>query len=193
MRQDIDSLFYAQAVYDVNNFSHVLSILKADDGDKGGNKDCHGKNANHKIVKVPVGTIIKNYLGRVVGDLDRKGLMFVAARGGAGGKGNHFFISDADNAPKVCEYGAPGEDLSYTLELRSMAHIGLVSAKQVVFENASIGIVSPCLDRLTKCGQKHSPAGDHSGQTQSGRLPIHHAQTPSRHGRIRRLCANFHC
>lgn len=106
----------------------MLSILKADDGEKGGNKDCHGKNAHHKIVKVPVGTIVKNYLGRVVGDLNRKGLMFVAARGGAGGKGNRFFISDADNAPKVCEFGAPGEDLSYTLELRSMAHVGLVSA-----------------------------------------------------------------
>ena len=52
--------------------------------------------------------------------------MFVAARGGAGGKGNHFFISDKEQAPQVSEYGAKGEQVSYELEIRSMAHIGLV-------------------------------------------------------------------
>lgn len=113
--------------YDVNNFNHIKSIIKAEDGEPGGNKDCHGKNAHHHIVKVPVGTIVKNAAGQVVGDLNRKGLMFVAARGGAGGKGNRFFTSEAEQAPKVCEYGAPGEDLAYVVELRSMAHIGLVS------------------------------------------------------------------
>lgn len=52
--------------------------------------------------------------------------MFVAARGGAGGRGNHFFISDTLQAPKIAEYGAEGEELQYVLEVRSMAHIGLV-------------------------------------------------------------------
>lgn len=118
-----------QASYDVNNFIHVPSILKAKDGDKGGNKDCHGKNAQHLLVKVPVGTIVKNNLGRVVGDLNCEGGMFVAARGGAGGKGNHFFITDLDQAPRVCEIGASGEDLSYIIELRSMAHVGLVMTR----------------------------------------------------------------
>lgn len=52
--------------------------------------------------------------------------MFVAARGGAGGKGNPFFITENEQAPQICEYGAQGEDLSYVIELRSMAHLGLV-------------------------------------------------------------------
>lgn len=52
--------------------------------------------------------------------------MFVAARGGAGGKGNHFFTSATNTAPEICEYGAEGEDLSYILELRSMAHVGFI-------------------------------------------------------------------
>lgn len=90
------------------------------------NKDCHGKNAQHHKVAVPVGTIIKNKEGKVVGDLSKEGLAFVAARGGAGGKGNHFFMSDTEQAPKVAEFGAQGEDLEYTLEIRSMAHVGLV-------------------------------------------------------------------
>jgi len=58
--------------------------------------------------------------------------MFVAARGGAGGHGNHFFISDTVQAPKIAECGAEGEELHYTLEVRSMAHIGLVMTR--VFE-----------------------------------------------------------
>jgi hypothetical protein len=77
-------------------------------------------------VQVPIGTIIKESTGKVVGDLKDEGTMFVAARGGAGGRGNHFFISDTVQAPKIAEYGAEGEELQYVLEVRSMAHIGLV-------------------------------------------------------------------
>lgn len=46
---------------------------------------------------------------------------------GSGGKGNKFFESNEEKTPQICEYGAKGEDLAYTLELRSMAHLGLVS------------------------------------------------------------------
>lgn len=53
--------------------------------------------------------------------------MFLAARGGAGGKGNAFFASDLEPTPKVAELGANGENNVYTLELSSMAHFGLVS------------------------------------------------------------------
>lgn len=103
------------------------TVLRADNGEKGRNKDCHGKNAENLIINVPVGTIIKNKDGKVIGDLYAEDVMFVAARGGAGGKGNHFFVTDVEQTPDVCEYGASGEDLEYTIELRSMAHVGLVS------------------------------------------------------------------
>lgn len=43
-----------------------------------------------------------------------------------GGKGNKFFESNEEKAPQICEYGAKGEDIAYTLELRSMAHLGLI-------------------------------------------------------------------
>lgn len=48
-----------------------------------------------------------------------------------GGKGNHFFSSNNEKTPEVCEYGARGEDLAYVLELRSMAHLGLVSKRLI--------------------------------------------------------------
>lgn len=44
-----------------------------------------------------------------------------------GGKGNHFFCTNNEQSPKVCEYGAKGEDTAYLAELRSMAHLGLVN------------------------------------------------------------------
>ncbi|XP_053694937.1 mitochondrial ribosome-associated GTPase 2 [Sabethes cyaneus] len=115
-----------QATCDVRDLNHVTAILSADSGDKGGNKDCHGKNASHTMVKVPLGTIVKDNSGKVVGDLDTEGKMFVAARGGAGGKGNHFFASDMEQAPQVAEFGGEGEQKAYILELRSMAHVGFI-------------------------------------------------------------------
>lgn len=116
----------AQANTAVNNLSHLRSLLQATNGEDGQTKDCSGKCAPHLIVPVPVGTIIRNISGKVVGDLDKKGMMFVAARGGAGGKGNHFFVSSEEQSPKICEHGASGEDIPYLAELRSMANLGLV-------------------------------------------------------------------
>ncbi|KAG5891353.1 hypothetical protein JTB14_034419 [Gonioctena quinquepunctata] len=115
-----------EATYDVKDLKNVPPIVKASDGGRGTNKDCHGKNAEHHTIKVPVGTIIRNAERTVVGDLSREGLMFVAARGGAGGKGNHFFVTNTEQSPNICEYGAEGEDLEYTIEMRSMAHVGLI-------------------------------------------------------------------
>ncbi|XP_055542155.1 mitochondrial ribosome-associated GTPase 2 [Wyeomyia smithii] len=115
-----------QASSDVRDLNHLTAILTADGGDKGRNKDCHGKNASHTVVKVPLGTIVKDGIGKVVGDLDTEGMMFVAARGGAGGKGNHFFVSDMEQAPQVAEFGGEGEEKAYILELRSMAHVGFI-------------------------------------------------------------------
>lgn len=121
-----------QVTTNIKDLSHVSSILKGEDGERGHNKDCFGKNAKHTIVDVPVGTIIRNPEGKIVADLNEEGLMFVAARGGAGGHGNAFFKSDVQQSPVVSEYGAHGEDLQYVLEIRSMAHIGLVSTLEAL-------------------------------------------------------------
>lgn len=52
--------------------------------------------------------------------------MFVAARGGAGGHGNAFFLSNEHRAPTFAEEGAKGEQITYIVELRTMAQVGLV-------------------------------------------------------------------
>lgn len=107
-------------------------MLHAENGKDGRTKDRHGKNADHLIVKVPIGTVIRDLEGMVIGDLNEEGAMFICARGGAGGKGNHFFCSNAEQAPQVCEYGAKGEEKIYVAELRSMANIGLVMDSYII-------------------------------------------------------------
>uniref|UniRef100_A0A2A4JFG4 OBG-type G domain-containing protein n=1 Tax=Heliothis virescens TaxID=7102 RepID=A0A2A4JFG4_HELVI len=115
-----------QATYSCKSLNHCKAVVQAKHGEKGYNKDCCGKNAQHVVVPVPIGTIVRDASGRVVGDLSADGVMFVAARGGAGGRGNKFFLTDTEQAPSVAELGAVGETNVYTLEVRSMAHIGLI-------------------------------------------------------------------
>ncbi|XP_043489912.1 mitochondrial ribosome-associated GTPase 2 isoform X1 [Polistes fuscatus] len=115
-----------QVSKNTKDLKHIQSIFKAEDGENGASKNCHGKCAEHNIIPVPIGTIIRNIEGTILADLDQENSMFIAARGGAGGHGNPFFTSDTQQSPKICEYGANGEDLQYILEVRSMAHIGLI-------------------------------------------------------------------
>ncbi|XP_076548854.1 mitochondrial ribosome-associated GTPase 2 isoform X1 [Osmia lignaria lignaria] len=115
-----------QASINVKDLSHINSVLKAEDGEKGQSKDCFGKNAEHSIVHVPIGTIIRNLEGKIIADLNQEGMMFIAARGGAGGHGNAYFKSDVQQTPCISEYGAEGEAMQYVVEISSMAHVGLI-------------------------------------------------------------------
>lgn len=109
-----------------NNLMKLQSILHGEHGEDGRKDNMVGKSGNHLVAKVPIGTIIRNTNGKIVGDLNVEGSLFIAARGGAGGKGNAFFKSNAEQTPKIAEQGAHGENLSYRIELKSMAHLGLV-------------------------------------------------------------------
>lgn len=120
-----------QASRNVKSLVKVQPVLQAEHGEDGRGKDMHGKNGSHMVVGVPVGTVVRNAKGKIVGDLDEDGSLFIAARGGAGGKGNHFFSSNDEQTPQICEYGAIGENLNYTVELKSMAHLGLVSMASI--------------------------------------------------------------
>lgn len=144
-----------RASVDVKDLNYVTAIIKAENGEKGSNKDCNGKSAMHNVIKVPLGTIVKNRYGVVIGDLDLDGTMFVAARGGAGGKGNHYFVTDTEQAPEICEFGATGEDLEYILEIRSMAHIGLVKNTYYNVIICFNAVFAPLTDWLSECWEEY--------------------------------------
>ena len=110
----------------VRDLSYLRRKIQAKFGTPGGTKDMHGKDAAHLYVDVPTGTLIRNREGDLVGDLDIAGSCFLAARGGSGGKGNAHFKSSVRQAPEIAEVGAEGERFGFTLELRTMADIGLI-------------------------------------------------------------------
>lgn len=77
------------------------------------------------MVQVPVGTVVKEQ-GKTVSDLSQHNQEYVAVFGGAGGKGNRFFLSNENRAPMTATLGERGQERVLQLELRTMAHAGLV-------------------------------------------------------------------
>lgn len=110
----------------MKSLSHVPSIIRAEDGVRGSSKCCHGKCGEHTHMKVPMGTMVYDDDRSLLADLDRIDSVYVAARGGAGGHGNHFYLSNENRAPMIAEQGAAGEIRKLALELRTLAHVGLI-------------------------------------------------------------------
>ncbi|XP_068606780.1 mitochondrial ribosome-associated GTPase 2 [Brachionichthys hirsutus] len=109
----------------VRSLVQVLPVYKGEDGYSGGNKNCYGRNGGSTYICVPLGTLVKEQ-GKTVVDLSEHGQEYVAVFGGAGGKGNQFFLSNENRAPMTATPGIPGEERILQLELRTMAHAGLV-------------------------------------------------------------------
>jgi GTPase len=102
-------------------------IYKADKGEHGGNSLKDGKNGEDVVIRVPVGTIIKDAVsGDVIYDLDADGAEIIIARGGKGGKGNSNFATPTNQAPRFAEPGREGESKKIILELKLIADVGLV-------------------------------------------------------------------
>uniref|UniRef100_A0A8C2PC78 Mitochondrial ribosome-associated GTPase 2 n=1 Tax=Capra hircus TaxID=9925 RepID=A0A8C2PC78_CAPHI len=109
----------------VKSLSSVLSQYQGFDGEDGGRKNCFGRNGAVLYIRVPVGTLVKEG-NEVLADLSRPGDEFIAAVGGAGGKGNRFFLANDNRAPTTCTPGQPGQERVLFLELKTVAHAGLV-------------------------------------------------------------------
>ncbi|MDD4052684.1 MAG: GTPase ObgE [candidate division Zixibacteria bacterium] len=102
-------------------------FYKAEDGQPGGGALKSGHDGENIILRVPVGTIIKDLeKGDVIADLDAHGTQVVAASGGRGGKGNNHFKSSTNQAPRKATLGRPSIRLKLALELKLLADVGLV-------------------------------------------------------------------
>ncbi len=103
------------------------SVFKADSGENGGIKNMHGKCAKDLIIKVPVGTVVRDIkTGNVIADLKEDGQKVLAAKGGRGGRGNARFATAQKRAPQFCEPGEPGIERELELELKLIADVGLL-------------------------------------------------------------------
>ena len=106
--------------------------IKGEPGENGEGKNKSGKYAEDKIIKVPVGTTVKDYdTGMVIADLTRHNDEVIVAYGGKGGRGNVTLASRTNPCPSFAERGEPGEVRKIKVELRMMADVGLVGMPSV--------------------------------------------------------------
>ncbi len=100
---------------------------EAENGGQGAGRHCSGRNGKDLILKVPCGTVVKDAAtGELLRDLTRDGEQWVACKGGRGGLGNDHFKTPTNRAPNFCTPGAEGEIRVVNLELKLIAHVGLV-------------------------------------------------------------------
>ena len=92
----------------------------------------YGESKEDVIIRVPVGTIIKDLKdGSVIADLNENDMEEVICKGGEGGKGNRHFATARNSAPEFSKLGKPGEEKEVEIELKLLADVGLVGFPSV--------------------------------------------------------------
>ncbi|SNZ10115.1 GTP-binding protein [Persephonella hydrogeniphila] len=142
-----DVIFEADSsVKTLLDFKHKRHF-KAEKGQSGSGSNKHGKSGKDLIIKVPVGTVIKDsQSGEIIADLVSPGQRVIVAKGGKGGRGNAAFKTSTKQAPDYAEEGESGEERWVELELKLIADIGIIG-----FPNAG---KSTLISVLTKAKPK---------------------------------------
>jgi len=105
-------------------FKHIFN---APNGAHGQGKQKTGRGGNNLTIEVPPGTLVRDAeTGEVLFDFEAPDMVFVAARGGRGGRGNFRFKSSTNRAPRYAQPGESGVSRTLSLELKLLADIGLV-------------------------------------------------------------------
>ncbi|MBK9388446.1 MAG: GTPase ObgE [Planctomycetes bacterium] len=102
-------------------------LWEAEDGKAGTSRNCTGRSAEDLVIRVPVGTVVRDALqGNVLKDLNEDGLTLIVAKGGLGGHGNAYFATATRRTPRFAQPGLPGERRKLRLDLKLIADVGLV-------------------------------------------------------------------
>lgn len=105
---------------------------KAERGRHGMGKDRHGASGEDLIIRVPVGTLLKNdETGELIADLTVDGERVLLLKGGRGGQGNARFATSTNRVPRFAQPGEPGTECRLKLELKLMADVGLLGFPSV--------------------------------------------------------------
>lgn len=119
-----------QSINTLIDFKYKRKFI-AQNGQNGGTNRCFGKSAPDLVIKVPVGTVVKNAeSGQVMADIVDESPVIIA-HGGKGGWGNSHFASPTRQIPRYAKPGIPGESFELILELKLLADVGLVGYPNV--------------------------------------------------------------
>lgn len=115
----------------LSDFRHIHKYT-AKDGEPGGKRRCHGKDGEDLVIKVPEGTVIKDFeSGKIIADMSGENRREVILKGGRGGQGNMHYATPTMQAPKYAQPGQPSQELWVQLELKVIADVGLVGFPNV--------------------------------------------------------------
>ncbi len=115
----------------LQDFRHRTKYI-AENGEDGGKKKCHGKDAEDLILRVPEGTVVREAeTGKVIVDMSGDNWRVVVLEGGRGGWGNMHFATPTMQAPRYAKPGQPSMELWVELELKVIADVGLVGFPNV--------------------------------------------------------------
>lgn len=113
------------------DFQYVKKF-EAENGSGGSGRLQNGKNGKDITIEVPCGTIIKDHsTGQILADMYEHGQVYVALRGGRGGKGNNFFKSPTRQSPRFSQLGEITKPYKVDLELKTIADVALVGKPNV--------------------------------------------------------------
>ena len=120
-----------QGLNTLTDFKNIRKY-KAGDGEEGGKRRCHGANGKDIVIKVPPGTVIKDFdTGKVIIDMADRTEPFVLLEGGMGGRGNQHFATSTMQAPRYAQPGQAAIEKTLILELKMIADVGLVGFPSV--------------------------------------------------------------
>lgn len=115
----------------LTDFRHIRKYC-AQDGEQGGKRNCRGKDGKDIIIKVPAGTVIKEFeSGKVIADMSGGNNRQILLTGGKGGNGNQHYATSTMQVPKYAQPGQPAIELELQLELKVIADVGLVGFPNV--------------------------------------------------------------
>lgn len=115
----------------LTDFRHKTKYV-AQSGEEGGKKNCHGKNGEDLVIKVPAGTVIREEsTKKVIADMSGENKREIILKGGRGGKGNKNYATATMQVPQYAQPGQPAKELWVTLELKVIADVGLVGFPNV--------------------------------------------------------------
>ena len=150
------------------DFTHK-SVYKAQNGENGKSKNCHGKNGADLYIKMPVGVVVRDLkTNKLIADLDTEGKTVLIAKGGRGGRGNARFATAQKRAPQFCEPGEPSIERELELELKLIADVGLLGLPNAG-KSSLISVVSaakqkiadyPFTPLIPNLGVVRNPEGD---------------------------------